>query len=295
VLTPPGSDPATVETAARSVGGVFSVTSVPDAAHTANSTPNATPTPAANRWPLTEILMSDEGTSRPGQHVAKQLRTVVTTAAPGSLVASSALSTVDGIHKMYGQFPLLLVVLAVVTFLVLARTFRSVLLPVKAVLANLLSVAAAYGGMVLIWQKGYGSDAIWGVPKTGGVPFWIPLIVFAFLYGLSMDYEVFILSRIREEVDHGASTDQAVITGIGRTGRLVTSAALILFLAFAALASAPFTFLKIFATGLGVGILLDATVVRALLVPALVSLFGRWNWWMPRWLGTALRVRSAER
>jgi RND superfamily putative drug exporter len=280
VLTPPGADPVTVAKAAQSVSGEYSVTSVKGAATT------------PGQWPITEVLVVDEGMSRPGQHIAKSIRTAVTTAAPGTLVASFALANVDGIHKMYGQFPLLLVILAIVTFLVLAKTFRSVLLPIKAVLANLLSVAAAYGGMVLIWQKGYGSDAIWGVPATGGVPFWIPLMVFAFLYGLSMDYEVFILSRIREEYDHGATTDEAVVTGIGRTGRLVTSAALILFLAFAALASAPFTALKIFATGLGFGILLDATIVRALLVPALVSLFGRWNWWMPAGLARLLRVHA---
>jgi RND superfamily putative drug exporter len=194
---------------------------------------------------------------------------------------------------MYGQFPILLTVLAILTFLVLARTFRSLLLGAKAVLANLLSVAAAYGGMVLIWQDGHGSEAVFGIPATGGIPFWIPMIVFAFLYSLSMDYEVFILSRMREEFDAGASTNDAVVVGLGRTGRLVTSAALILFLAFAALASAPLTFLKIFATGLGIGILLDATVVRALLVPALVSLFGRWNWVLPRWAARILRARPS--
>ena len=109
-------------------------------------------------------------------------------------------------------------------------------------------------------------------------------MVFAFLYGLSMDYEVFILARMREEYDAG-DTDERGRSGLGRTGRLVTSAALILFLAFVALATAPNTEIKILATGLAAGILLDATVVRALLVPALVSLFGRWNWWLPR-LGT---------
>ena len=108
-----------------------------------------------------------------------------------------------------------------------------------------------------------------------------------------MDYEVFLLTRIREEYDRIGSTNEAVITGIGRTGRLVTSAALILFLAMAALASAPFTFLKIFATGVGAGILLDATVVRSLLVPALVSLFGRWNWWLPPWAARILRVKPS--
>jgi RND superfamily putative drug exporter len=118
-------------------------------------------------------------------------------------------------------------------------------------------------------------------------------MVFAFLFGLSMDYEVFILSRIREEYDGGLSTDAAVIEGIGRTGRLVTSAALILFLAFAALASGPGTDLKTLATGLGFGILLDATIIRSLLVPSLVSLFGRWNWYLPARYARLLRVQPS--
>jgi RND superfamily putative drug exporter len=115
--------------------------------------------------------------------------------------------------------------------------------------------------------------------------------VFAFLFGLSMDYEVFILTRVREEYDRTGSTTAAVTQGLGRTGRLVTSAALILFLAFASLSSAPNTDVKVLATGLGAGILLDATVVRALLVPALVALFGRWNWWLPRRAARVLAVR----
>ena len=134
-------------------------------------------------------------------------------------------------------------------------------------LLNLISLAATLGVMVLFWQDGHGSNAIFGIAATGAVTFWIPLMVFAFLFGLSMDYEVFILSRIREEYDAGRSTNAAVIEGIGRTGRLVTSAALILFLAFAALASGPGTDLKTLATGLGFGILLDATIVRSVLVP----------------------------
>ena len=168
------------------------------------------------------------------------------------------------------------------TYLLLVRAFRSLLLPFKAVLLNLVSLAATLGLMVLFWQDGHGSNAIFGIDATGAVTFWIPLMVFAFLFGLSMDYEVFILSRIREEYDGARSTDAAVIEGIGRTGRLVTSAALILFLAFAALASGPGTDLKTLATGLGIGILLDATIVRSVLVPSLVSLFGEWNWYLPR-------------
>jgi RND superfamily putative drug exporter len=187
----------------------------------------------------------------------------------------------DFISAVYGSFPLMLALIAVITFLLLARAFRSLLLPLKAVILNVVSVAAAWGVLVFVWQEGFGSEAIWGIEATGGIPAWMPLMVFAFLYGLSMDYEVFILSRMREEYDRTGSTETAVVRGIGRTGRLVTSAALILFLAFAALASGPETDVKMLATGLAAGILLDATVVRALLVPAMVSLFGRWNWWLP--------------
>src|SRR5437763_5459520 len=123
------------------------------------------------------------------------------------------------------------------------------------------------GGAPWFWQQGHGSWAIFGIPATGAITFWIPLMVFAFLFGLSMDYEVFILARVREEYDRTGSTAAAIVAGLGRTGRLVTSAGLILFLAFASLASAPDTDIKVLATGLGVGILLDATLVRALLLP----------------------------
>jgi len=178
----------------------------------------------------------------------------------------------------------------VITFLLLVRTFRSVLLPLKAVVLNLISLAAVFGAVVFFWQQGNGSDALFDVSATGAITFWLPVLIFAFLFGLSMDYEVFILARMREEYDATGSTSQAVVTGLGRTGRLVTSAALILFFAFAALASAPGTDIKVLGTALGVGILIDATIVRALLVPAMVSLFGRWNWWLPDWLAKALFV-----
>ena len=201
---------------------------------------------------------------------------------------------VDFLHAVYGNFPLMLSIIALLTFVLLVRAFRSVLLPVKAVLLNLASLAAVFGSMVLFWQQGHGSEELFGIAATGAVTFWVPMMVFAFLYGLSMDYEVFILSRVREEYDAGLSTDEAVVEGIGRTGRLVTSAALILFLAFAALASGPNTDLKVMATGLGFGILLDATVVRSLLVPSLVSLFGRWNWWLPDWMARLLRVEQSH-
>jgi RND superfamily putative drug exporter len=196
----------------------------------------------------------------------------------------------DFINAVYGNFPLMIALIALITFVLLARAFRSLLLPLKAVILNVVSVAAAWGVLQLVWQAGHGSSLIWGISATGSITAWIPLMVFAFLFGLSMDYEVFILARMREEYDATGSTNTAVTRGIARTGRLVTSAALILFLAFISLASGPETEVKVLATGLAAGILLDATIIRALFVPAVVSLFGRWNWWLPQLPARLLRV-----
>ena len=215
----------------------------------------------------------------------------VTKDIPGVIgVAGAGADQIDFSNAVYGNFPYMLALIAILTFVLLARAFRSVLLPLKAVLLNLVTLSATLGFMVLFWQYGHGSVSVFGIHPTGAVTFWVPMMVFAFLFGLSMDYEVFILTRIREEYDRMGSTDEAVVEGIGRTGRLVTSAALILFLAFVSLASGPGTDLKTFATALGFGILLDATIVRSMLVPALVSLFGDWNWWMPSSLARLLRV-----
>jgi RND superfamily putative drug exporter len=194
----------------------------------------------------------------------------------------------DYSHAVFGHFPEMFAVIAILTFLLLARAFRSAVLAGKAVLLNLLSLAATFGVLTWFWQEGHGSQAVFGIPATGAITFWVPLMIFAFLFGLSMDYEVFILTRVREEYDRTGDTNQAVVEGLGRTGRLVTCAALILFLAFMSLASAPDTDIKVLATGLGAGIVLDATLIRAFLVPALVALLGPWNWWMPRPLGRAL-------
>jgi RND superfamily putative drug exporter len=196
----------------------------------------------------------------------------------------------DFIEAVYGNFPLMIALIALITFVLLARAFRSLLLPLKAVVLNIISVGAAWGVLQLVWQEGHGSSQIWGIAATGSITAWIPLMVFAFLFGLSMDYEVFILARMREEYDATGETRTAVVRGIGRTGRLVTSAALILFLAFVSLASGPETEVKVLATGLAAGILIDATIIRALFVPAVVSLFGRWNWWLPQMPARLLRV-----
>ena len=281
IFVPKGADPARAVAAASRVPGIRTAVAP------------AEPTWRRDGTAMVAVLPVPEGASPAGQAAATAVRNGLATASPTALVGGYAPGLVDQVHALYGDFPFVLAILALITFILLARAFRSLLLAVKAVLANLLSVGAAYGVLVLVWQDGHGSQAIWGLPATGAITAWIPLFVFAFLYGLSMDYEVFLLTRIREEYDRIGSTNEAVITGIGRTGRLVTSAALILFLAMAALASAPFTFLKIFATGVGAGILLDATVVRSLLVPALVSLFGRWNWWLPPWAAKLLRVKPS--
>lgn len=201
----------------------------------------------------------------------------------------------DFIDAVYENFPLMIVLISVITFILLARAFRSLLLPLKAVVLNMISVVAAWGVLELVWQEGHGSSFLFGIDPTGAVTSWIPLMTFAFLFGLSMDYEVFILARMREEYDATGDTDEAVIRGIGRTGRLVTSAALILFLAFVSMASGPQTDVKVMATGLAAGILIDATVIRALLVPAVVSLFGRWNWVLPALPARLLRVEPSPK
>jgi RND superfamily putative drug exporter len=240
---------------------------------------------------LSAILTSDGSTSD-GRAAIDRVRTAAHTV-PGVRIGGNAAYNEDFVSAVYGNFPLMLGLIVLVSFILLTRAFRSLLLPLKAVVLNLVSLGAAWGVLVLIWQDGHGSSTIWGIPATGSITSWIPVMVFAFLYGLSMDYEVFILSRIREEYDASGSTPKAIVEGIGRTGRLVTSAAIILFLAFVSLGSSPGTEIKILATGLAVGILLDATVIRMLLVPALLSLFGRWNWWLPAGVARVLRVQPS--
>jgi RND superfamily putative drug exporter len=205
-------------------------------------------------------------------------------------IGGDGAALIDFDHAVYGDFPLMLAIISVATFLLLTRAFRSVLLAAKAVVFNLISLTAAYGVLTWVWQDGHGSGALWGIPATGAITMWVPLMVFAFLFGLSMDYEVFILTRIREAYDASGDARHAVVEGLGRTGRLVTSAAAILMLSFLSMSTGPQTDLKILATGLGAGILIDAVVVRCLLVPALVALFGRANWWLPSSLARLLRI-----
>jgi len=281
ILVDQGSDPDRVAAALRKVEGIHGAVA-----------------PQGSDWrrggtAIVEAVPVPDSGSGQGETTLDEVRDTAHASGPGVRVGGQPASNADFIDAVYGSFPLMIALITVTTFILLARAFRSLLLPLKAILLNVLSVAAAWGVMVLVWQKGYGSELIWGIDATGSIPSWMPLMVFAFLFGLSMDYEVFILSRMREEYDRTGSTRTAVVQGIGRTGRLVTSAALILFLAFVSMASGPGTDLKMFATGLGAGILLDATVIRALIVPAVIALMGRWNWWLPEWPARLLRVEPS--
>jgi RND superfamily putative drug exporter len=206
-------------------------------------------------------------------------------------IGGEAAQGADFLDAVYSNFPLLTLLISALTFLLLARAFRSLMLPLKAVLLNLLSVGASWGLLVLVFQHGFGSG-IWGIEPTRAINVEMPIVVFAFLFGISMDYQVFI-SRMREAYDRSKSTPTAVVEGIGRTGRLVTSAALILGLAFVAFSSQPGTEAKMFATALGGGILIDATIIRGLLAPALVAILGRWNWWLPARPARVLRVEAS--
>jgi putative drug exporter of the RND superfamily len=199
----------------------------------------------------------------------------------------------DFVHAVYGNFPYVLAFVVILTLILLARAFRSIVLPIKAAVLNLVSLAAAFGIVVFVFQMGHGSS-LWNITATGAITAWIPLMIFAFLFGLSMDYEVFMLTRMREAYDETGSTEQAIELGLARTGKLVTSAALILMFAFLVLSSSPGFEIKEFAIGLAAGIIFDATVIRALLVPALMRLLGEANWWMPDWTKTLLLIRQRE-
>ncbi len=208
----------------------------------------------------------------------------------GTLTGVAAVDR-DFVHAIYGNFPYVLAFVLILTLILLARAFRSIVLPIKAVILNLASLAAAFGIVVFIFQEGHGSS-LWSINATQSITPWIPIMIFAFLFGLSMDYEVFMLTRMREAYDETGSTDRAIELGLARTGKLVTSAALILMCAFLVLSSSPGFEVKVFAIGLAGGIIFDATVIRALLVPAIMCLLGDANWWMPKWTRSVLRVRD---
>ena len=280
VLIRPGTDPATtIErlNAVNEISGAFPVSG-----------------PGWTAASGTKIVMALPVKQTAGAGTGTLLADVRHAAPSADSVAGNEVLQADNSSKIYSYFPLVLVIVSIVTFLFLARALRSIVLPLKAVVLNLLSVAATYGATVLIWQKGIALHALFGLNSSGAINALAPILLFGFLFGLSMDYEVFILSRMREAYDRTGSTDTAVIEGIGRTGRLITSAALILFAALVSLSTAPDPIVKIIATGLAIGVLLDATIVRSLVAPALISVLDQANWWMPPFAARLLRIPPSQ-
>jgi putative drug exporter of the RND superfamily len=249
---------------------------------------------------LVEAFGTDDGSSREAKTTISNLRERVLPSLQREVGGNVRLTlggapaeARDFISAVYGKFPYVLLFVLILTFILLMRAFRSVVLPLKAVILNLVSLAAAYGIVVFIFQDGHGSEAIWNVHATDAIISWIPLMIFAFLYGISMDYEVFMLTRMREAYEETGNTKKAIELGLARTGKLVTSAALVLMLAFFSLSTGPGPDIKQFAIGLSAGVIFDATVIRALLVPSAMQLLGRWNWWLPTWTARLLRTRPS--
>jgi putative drug exporter of the RND superfamily len=250
---------------------------------------------------LVEAFAAEDASAKPIRKVISRLQHEVLPAEEAAAGGSTritlggvAAEERDFVHAVYGNFPYVLGFVVLLTFLLLMRAFRSIVLPLKAVILNLISLACAFGVVVFIFQQGHGSDAIWGIKATDAVISWIPLMIFAFLYGLSMDYEVFIVTRIREAYDETKDTAKAVSLGLARTGKLVTSAALVLVFAFFSLSTGPGPDIKQFGIGLAAGVLIDATLIRALLVPSIMMLLGNANWWFPEPVRRALFLRSRE-
>jgi RND superfamily putative drug exporter len=241
---------------------------------------------------LVEAFPASDGAAKSVRTTIKRVRAELE--GTGGTLGGVAAEDRDFVAAVYSNFPYVLGFVVLLTFILLARAFRSLILPLKAVVLNLVSLLAAYGIIVFIFQQGHGAEAIWGVHATQSIIPWIPLMIFAFLFGLSMDYEVFMMSRMREAYDETGDTRHAVSLGLARTGKLVTSAALVLMFAFFVLSSGPGVDIKQFGIGLAAGIIFDATVIRALLVPSLMRLMGKWNWWLPHRAARVLRVRPDQ-
>ena len=179
------------------------------------------------------------------------------------------------------------------SFLLLMIVFRSILVPLKAALLNLLSIGAAYGVVVAVFQWGWGRSLI-GLDEAVPIASFVPMMMFAILFGLSMDYEVFILSRIREEHLAGRSNNDSVVTGLGATAKVITAAALIMVSVFVGFVMSPDPIVKMMGIGLATAVAIDATVVRMVLLPATMALVGEPNWWLPRWLDRVLPHLDVE-
>jgi RND superfamily putative drug exporter len=204
---------------------------------------------------------------------------------PGATVnvTGDAASSKDFASNLSSRLPLIFTFVFGLAFLLMLVTFRSIVIPIKAILLNLLSVGAAYGVLVLVFQNG-NLEGLLGFSSNGGVTNWLPLFLFVVLFGLSMDYHVFLLSRIREHYAQTGDTNQSVVHGIAATGRIITGAALIIVVVFAGFAAGQLVMFQQMGFGVGVALLVDATLIRMVVVPAAMALLGDWNWYLPSWL-----------
>jgi uncharacterized membrane protein YdfJ with MMPL/SSD domain len=237
------------------------------------------------------------GTDAASMNALDELRDKIIPATVGSApgatvnVSGDAANSADFANQLNSRLPLIFAFVFGLAFLLLLVTFRSIVIPIKAIILNLLSVGAAYGVLVLVFQKG-NLESLLGFTSNGGVTNWLPLFLFVVLFGLSMDYHVFILSRVRELYDRGMSTDEAVKQGISTTAGTVTSAALVMVGVFAVFITLSFIDFKELGLGLAVAVLIDATIIRGVLLPASMKVLGDWNWYLPSWLEWLPRIGS---
>jgi RND superfamily putative drug exporter len=278
----PAATPALLDAVASTVGADPGVAFV------------SPPVPAAEGITLWQVYPTTSAQDEATSELVQRLRSeVLPDVGLQVKVGGFNAGSVDFAAYLAGRLPILIGGVLVLSFLLLMLVFRSLLVPLKAVIMNLLSVGAAYGVIVAIFQWGWGKDLI-GVGKAGPVEAWAPMMLFAIVFGLSMDYEVFLLSRMKEEYERTGDNASAVADGLAVTARVITAAALIMVCVFAAFVLGVDRQLKLFGLGMAVAVLVDATVVRMVLVPATMELLGARNWWMPRWLDRLLPHLNVE-
>jgi RND superfamily putative drug exporter len=246
------------------------------------------------------IPLKGNGNDAESRKALAKLRDVVIPATIGRVpgvriaITGTTAATSDFNTTMTHRMPIVLAFVLLLVFVLLLATFRSIVVPIKAVVLNLLSVGAAYGVLVSVFQNRW-AEGILGFHSNGAVVSWVPMFLFVILFGLSMDYHVFILSRVKELVDGGMDTDAAVAAGIKRTASVVTSAAAVMIAVFAIFASLNLLELKQMGVGLAAAILIDATLIRAVLLPATMKLLGDWNWYLPEWLEWLPRLHAERK
>jgi RND superfamily putative drug exporter len=255
------------------------------------TTVSITPTNGPNR-PESRALVGELRAAHPGTIGAGTPSAITPPAGLNALIGGGAAEIVDVVDTISGEFPRTAAVVILATLLILAVLLRSIVLPIKAVVMNTLSILASFGALVWIFQDG-NLSALLGFAPLGFVETTIPVILFCVLFGLSMDYEVFLLTRMREIYDRTGDNATAVAGGLERSGRIITSAALIVVVVAGSFVFAEIVLIKALGVGVAIAVALDATIVRALLVPATMRLFGKWNWWAPRWMERLLSGRIA--